>query len=109
MDAAAADEGTSWTPSTTDVAVHLRGATVLRSKRFGGKQVRSHAKFTAIDHRFLLTTSANFSQSAEYHNVEFGVRIDDVGLTEAVEHEMLEAEASLYEAVRGEGDHELMS
>lgn len=99
MDSAAADEGASWTPSTKEVAEHLRGAAVLRSKETSGKPVRSHAKFLAIDHRFLLTTSANFSQSAEFHNIEFGVRIDDVRLTEAVERQMLEAQEHLYEQV----------
>lgn len=87
------------TPTTREVAEHLRGATVLESASFGGRSVKSHAKFLAIDHRFLLTTSANFSQSAELHNVEFGVRIDDQALTEAVEREMRGAEASLYARV----------
>ncbi|WP_256842156.1 DISARM system phospholipase D-like protein DrmC [Ornithinimicrobium cryptoxanthini] len=94
---AAASEGNARTPTPGEVATHLRGATVLRSRSFQGKQVRSHAKFIAIDHRFLLTTSANFSQSAEFHNVEFGVRVDDVALTEAVEREMRIAERQLYE------------
>lgn len=61
--------------------------------------MRSHAKFIAIDHRFLLTTSANFSQSGEFHNVEFGVRIDDVALTEAVERQMQAVRDHLYEHV----------
>lgn len=100
MDAVAADGGNAWTPTSEEVATHLRGATVLRSRSFGGKQVRSHAKFIAIDHRFLLTTSANFSQSAEFHNVEFGVRVDDAALTEAVEREMQDVQDLLYEHAR---------
>lgn len=99
-DAARSGRGT---PTTRAVAEHLRGATVLESKPFGGRQVRSHAKFLAIDHRFLLTTSANFSQSAEWYNVEFGVRIDDAALTEAVEREMRRAEGLLYERVSSDG------
>ena len=46
-------------------------------------QVRNHAKFLSIDHRFLLVTSANFSWSAENANVEFGVLIDNPNLAEA--------------------------
>lgn len=64
-----------------------------------GALVRNHAKFLAIDHRFLLITSANFSWSAEYGNVELGIAIDDPNLTEAVEREMRRAEGSLYDPV----------
>ncbi len=42
-------------------AAHLRPGAVLRTKAFDGGYVRNHAKFLAIDHRFLLVTSANFS------------------------------------------------
>jgi phosphatidylserine/phosphatidylglycerophosphate/cardiolipin synthase-like enzyme len=98
VDAAAADHRPSRsTPTTADVASHLRPATVLRTKEFNGAKVRNHAKFIAIDHRFLLVTSANFSWSAEYGNVEFGVLIDNQNLTEAVEREMLDCEDLLYE------------
>lgn len=98
LDSAAADQHANRrTPSTSDVARHLKPATVLRTKEFDGRGVRNHAKFLAIDHRFLLVTSANFSWSAEYGNVEFGVIIDDKNLTESVEREMLEAEDLLYE------------
>jgi phosphatidylserine/phosphatidylglycerophosphate/cardiolipin synthase-like enzyme len=86
-------------PTTSDVAKHLKPATVLRTKEFDGRIIRSHAKFLAIDHRFLLVTSANFSWSAEYSNIEFGVLIDDRNLTESAEREMLEAEDLLYERV----------
>jgi phosphatidylserine/phosphatidylglycerophosphate/cardiolipin synthase-like enzyme len=101
LDTAAADQRPSrWAPTTSEVAEHLRPGTVLRTKEFDGGHVRNHAKFLAIDHRFLLATSANFSWSAEHGNVEFGVLIDDRNLTEAVEREMLEAEELLYERVR---------
>ena len=100
VDAAASMPTPGWTPpSAEDVAAHLNTGVVLRSKTFDGKQVRSHAKFVAIDHRILVVTSANFSWSAEYGNVEFGVRIDDPNLTESVEREMREAEKDLYEQV----------
>ncbi|MGH3025484.1 MAG: FAD-binding protein [Gaiellaceae bacterium] len=73
--------------------------TEVTTKDFDGRNVRNHAKFLAIDHRFLLVTSANFSWSAEYGNVEFGVLVDNRNLTEAVEREMLQAEDLLYERV----------
>lgn len=79
--------------------MHLRPGTVLRTKEFDRGYVRNHAKFLAIDHRFLLVTSANFSWSAEHGNVEFGVFIDNSNLTEAVEREMRRAEDLLYECV----------
>jgi phosphatidylserine/phosphatidylglycerophosphate/cardiolipin synthase-like enzyme len=111
VDASAADQRPGhWAPTTSQVAEHLRPGTVLRTKEFDGAHVRNHAKFLAIDHRFLLVTSANFSWSAEYGNVEFGVFVDDRNLTEAVEREMLNAEDLLYERVhavmrsRGEGE-----
>lgn len=93
LDAAAADQGPrAGSPTTAEVAAHLRGGTVLRTKAFDGGQVRNHAKFLAVDHRFLLVTSANFSWSAEYGNIEFGVFIDNPNLTEAVERELLRVE-----------------
>ncbi len=88
-----------WSPTTTEVAAHLSPGVVLRTKDFDGNLVRNHAKFLAIDHRFLLVTSANFSWSAEHGNVEFGVLIDDQGLTESVEREMYQVEDLLYERV----------
>jgi phosphatidylserine/phosphatidylglycerophosphate/cardiolipin synthase-like enzyme len=74
---------------------------VLRTKSFDGGYVRNHAKFLAVDHRFLLVTSANFSWSAEQGNIEFGVLIDNTNLTEAVERELRDAEDALYERVVG--------
>jgi phosphatidylserine/phosphatidylglycerophosphate/cardiolipin synthase-like enzyme len=102
LDAAAADQSTR-SPTTAEVAAHLRGGIVLRTKAFDGGQVRNHAKFLAVDHRFLLVTSANFSWSAEYRNIEFGVFIDNPNLTEAVERELLRMEDVLYERVRDPG------
>src|SRR5690606_11352556 len=100
LDTNAADrQPKPWSPTTAEVAEQLRPAVVLRTKTFDGKLVRNHAKFLAIDHRFLLVTSANFSRSAEYGNVEFGVLIDNPNLTEAVEHEIAQTEDLLYERV----------
>jgi phosphatidylserine/phosphatidylglycerophosphate/cardiolipin synthase-like enzyme len=93
LDATAAGRGA---PTASEVAAHLRPAVVLRTKDFDAAGVRNHAKFLAIDHRFLLVTSANYSWSAEYGNVEFGVLIDDRNLAESVERELLEAEDLLY-------------
>jgi hypothetical protein len=98
LDTAAADSRT-WpgSPTTAEVAAQLSPATVLRTRRLDGRQVRNHAKFLAIDHRFLLVTSANFSWSAEHGNVEFGVLIDNRNLAETIEREMRNAEDLLFE------------
>ncbi len=87
---------------TEQVAEHLRPAIVLRTRRLDGRMVRNHAKFLAIDHRFLLVTSANFSWSAENGNVEFGVLIDNRSLAEAAEDGMRRAEDRLFEPARGD-------
>jgi hypothetical protein len=102
VDTHAADvEPNGWTPTTTQLAAHLHPAIVLRTKSFDGGYVRNHAKFLAVDHRFLLVTSANFSWSAEQGNVELGILIDNPNLTEAVERELRNAEDALYEQVTG--------
>ena len=102
VDTHAADrEPNGWTPTTTELAAHLYPAVVLRTKSFDGGYVRNHAKFVAVDHRFLFVTSANFSWSAEQGNLEFGVLIDNANLTEAVERELRDAENALYERVVG--------
>ena len=89
-----------WKPTTAQIAAELRGAVVLRTKAGpGGTRPRNHAKFIAIDHQFLLVTSANFSKSAEQLNVELGLRIDDPILTQRVESQMRSLEAELYEQV----------
>lgn len=86
-------------PSTEEIAEWLRPAAVFRTIEFDGHLVRNHAKFMVIDHRFLLVTSANFSHSAEFHNVEFGIKIDNPSLAESVEREMRRAEDDLYERI----------
>jgi hypothetical protein len=86
-------------PTAADTAAWLAPATVFTSKEFGGKPVRNHAKFLAVDHRWLVVTSANLSWSAEYANVELGVRLDDPSLTERVEKEIREAQDQIYQQV----------
>lgn len=88
------------TPTTQEVANALVGATLLRTKKFNGSWVRNHAKFLAIDHQFLLVTSANFSKSAEHHNVELGLVVRNPSLAQAIETEMSGFERDLYEVVR---------
>ena len=101
LDRRAADtDGRAGSPNTAEVAAHLHPGVVLRTKNFDGAYVRNHAKFLAVDHRFLLVTSANFSLSAEQGNVELGLLVDNIGLTESVERELRGAEESLYERVR---------
>jgi PLD-like domain len=100
LDTAAADlSPRPGSPSTEEVAANLRGATVLRTRRFDGRQVRNHAKFLAIDHRFLLVISANFSWSAENANIELGVLVDNQNLTESVEQGMREVEDHLFDRI----------
>lgn len=102
LDAVAAGRGArSGSPTARQIAAHLPGSTVLRTKAFDGGQVRNHAKFVAVDHRFLLITSANFSWSAEHGNIEFGVFIDNPNLTGTVERELQSVEDVLYERVIG--------
>jgi len=84
-------------PSAYEVAAWLAPAAVLQTKQFDGRPVRNHAKFVCVDHRFLAITSANFSWSAEYGNVELGVVIDDGQLAERIERELGAAEPYLYE------------
>lgn len=91
--------GSPGSPSPDEVAAHLSPGRVFRTKRFDGHQVRNHAKFLSIDHRFLLVTSANFSWTAENANLEFGVLLDNPNLAEAVEQELREAEPSVFEKV----------
>ena len=100
VDTGAAQPKAKWRPPTpSEIAAWLRPAAVFRTREFDGSLVRNHAKFLVIDHRFVLVTSANFSRSAELHNVEFGVRIDNAPLAESVEHEVMRAEAHFYERV----------
>jgi hypothetical protein len=102
VDTRAADsEGRpAWSPTTDEVAAHLKPAMVLRTKSFDGRQVRNHSKFISIDHRFLLVTSANFSWSAENANLEFGLLLDNPNLAESVERELRNVEGLLFERVQ---------
>ncbi|MDN5750358.1 MAG: DISARM system phospholipase D-like protein DrmC [Pseudonocardia sp.] len=86
-------------PSATEVATHLYPAVVLQTGAFDGGYVRNHAKFLAVDHRFLLVTSANFSWSAEHGNVELGLLVDNPNLVQVIESEMRRVEDGLYERV----------
>ena len=90
----------AWSPTTDEVAAHLKPAIVLRTKSFDGRQIRNHSKFISIDHRFLLVTSANFSWSAENANLEFGLLVDNPNLAESVERELRDAEDLLFERVQ---------
>ena len=101
LDTQAADHHDTWagSPTSLDVAAQLTGADVFRTRQLDGKLVRNHAKFVAVDHQFLVVTSANFSLSAEHHNIELGLRVDSRSLAEQVEKQLLDAQASLYEAV----------
>jgi prophage maintenance system killer protein len=85
-------------PTTTEVAEHYRPGAPLRTKSLDRGYVPDRAKFHEIDHR-VLVTGANFSSSAGRGKVEFGVVIDSQNVSEAVEHELCEAEDSIYERV----------
>jgi phosphatidylserine/phosphatidylglycerophosphate/cardiolipin synthase-like enzyme len=87
-------------PTTDEVAAHLRPGVVLRTIAFDGRLVRNHSKFISVDHRFILVTSANFSWSAENANLELGLLIDNRNLVEAIEHQMRDAETHVFERVR---------
>lgn len=101
VDTAAAQPQGAWhSPSTEEVARHLLPARVFRTKAYEGKLVVSHAKLVVVDSRFVLVTSANFSHSAAYTNVEFGVKIDDGSLAESIERELRAVEGVLYERVQ---------
>lgn len=79
------------------VKTQLPKATIYQSIELpSGKRVVSHAKFIIIDHEVLLLTSANFSFSAENHNVEFGLLVRDSALAESVESTMASKHGTLY-------------
>lgn len=101
VDTAAADaRPADWAPTTQAIATELSGATVLRTVSLDGRPVRNHAKFIAVDHQYLVVTSANFSRSAEEFNVELGLVLADPLVTQAVERQMEALTASVYEVVR---------
>lgn len=97
IDTAAAEGG--YGPNAETIAAHLAPAKVFRTATFGGKQVRNHAKFVVVDHRFVVVTSANMSWSAENVNVELGVRVDDAGFAERIERQMRDAQGEIYVSV----------
>lgn len=83
-----------------NVKTQLPRVTVYRSTVLPtGIQVVSHAKFIVVDHELLLTTSANFSYSAENRNIEFGILVRDSALAGSVEATMTNKHGSLYELV----------
>lgn len=86
-------------PSAPEIAKRLAPARVHRTKKLHGNVTRNHAKFLVIDHRTVVITSANFSWSAEYNNVELGVRIDRPPLAEQIERDMRGLEENVYERV----------
>lgn len=100
LDTRAADQP-KWpgSPTSVEVAAQLPGATVYRTREVNGTLVRNHAKFVAIDHQFLIVTSANFSLSAEHRNIELGLHVDSRPLTELVEKQLHDAAPSVYEIV----------
>ncbi len=100
LDTEAAD-GNPWpgSPTSQEVAEQLAGAQVFKTRELDGKPVRNHAKFVAVDHQFLIVTSANFSLSAEQRNIELGIRVDSRALTETVERQLQDVEGALYELV----------
>lgn len=82
------------------IAGHLRRARVFGTVPLDGKAVRNHAKFVAVDHRWICVTSANFSRSAERLNLELGVVVDNPMLTEAVERQWSTVEETLFRRLR---------
>lgn len=101
VDTTAADHRpTQWSPTTDAMATELAGATILRTAPLDGRPVRNHAKFIAIDHQYLVVTSANFSRSAEEFNVELGLVLTDPLVTRAVERQMEELGSHIYEVVQ---------
>ncbi|MGW2216770.1 DISARM system phospholipase D-like protein DrmC [Nonomuraea sp. NPDC001684] len=93
------DTRAAQSPSAEEIAAHLRGGVVMRTREFDGRYVRNHAKLLVVDHRFLITTSANFSWSAERDNVEFGLWIDDATLAESIERELRRVADRLFERI----------
>lgn len=101
VDTAAADaHSADGTPTTDSMATQLPGATILRTVSLAGRPVRNHAKFIAVDHQYLVVTSANFSRSAEEFNVELGLVLTEPLVTQAVERQMDMLGSHVYEVVR---------
>ncbi len=101
VDAAAAQPTGTWKPpSLLELVAHLHPGRVYCTREVDGSPVRNHAKFIVVDHRFVLVTSANFSHSAEYRNVELGVRIDSRNLAESIEREIRGVEPTLFRRLK---------
>lgn len=92
-------------PTAAEVATQLAGARVFQTRPVGGKAVRNHAKFIALDHQVLIVTSANFSVSAEKYNVEFGLVLRDAALAGLVTKQLFDLQPVLYERVYPGGTH----
>ena len=90
-----------WKPTTAEIASELAGVEVYRTKRLeaGKPPVRNHAKFIAVDHKTVLVTSANFSESAETGNIELGLRVADPVLVRSIERQLALFEDVLFERV----------
>jgi len=86
------------TPTCQEIAAELDGATVFRTKP--ADCVRNHAKFIAVDHQYVIVTSANFSYSAEHRNVELGLLLENPLLTQSIERQMRLMERDVYQLVR---------
>ncbi len=98
LDGNAAARGSTNTPTCIEIATELNGASVFRTKPTDG--VRNHAKFIAVDHQYVIVTSANFSYSAEHRNVELGLLLENPLLTQSIERQMRLMEGEVYELVR---------
>ncbi len=98
VDGNAASHRSTNTPTISEIATELSGASVFRTDPNGG--VRNHAKFIAIDHQYVIVTSANFSYSAEHRNVELGLLLESPLLTQSIERQMRSMELDVYRLVR---------
>lgn len=96
LDTRAASSG----PSPEEVATHLAGARIYRTRKVGGHTYRNHAKFIALDHQVLIVTSANFSASAEKYNLEFGLVLREPALAQLVQKQLFDLQPKLYELVK---------
>ncbi len=81
------------------VASRCRRPRVHGERRPKQQSPSNHARFVAVDHQYLIVTSANFSKSAERHNVELGLVITDPIVTQAVEGQLAALERAVYERV----------
>lgn len=104
IDTEAAKPNGGWhPPSAAQIAQQLKPGRVFRTVEYEGHPVRNHAKIVVVDHRFVLVTSANFSYSAAYRNIEFGIKLDNAGLAESAERELRNVEGVLYERASPSG------